>query len=86
MAEQPIAHETEESEESNLDHEARIVERILDSIAPGELPCDVDSEAVAHLLWLNLTTILFVCGFTADDLIADIRTEQLIGTEPEGSA
>lgn len=86
MAEESIAHDDDELEESQLDHEERIADRIIDSILPGELPCDVDPAGVAYSLWIRLTDILFWSGYTADDLIDDVRHAQLHEAEPEGSA
>jgi len=86
MAEPHVSHDDDEQEDDEFEHESRIVDRVLDSIAPNELPPDVDAASVAYGLWLQLTTILFICGYTADELIEDVRTAQLEEAEPEGSA
>lgn len=86
MAEEPITHDDEELEDAQIDHEARIADRIIESIMPDELPCDVDPAGVAYSIWLRLTDILFMCGYTADELIDNVRNVQLHEAEPEGSA
>jgi hypothetical protein len=88
MAEQSITHDDDEPEyvESDLDHEHRIVDRVLDMIAPDELPCDVDPESVAFLLWMQLTSILFLCGHTVESLVDDVQRIRLEDSEPEGAA
>lgn len=86
MAEQPVAQECADEEDDALDHEDRIIDRVMESIAPDELPCDIDPVGVAYGLWLRLTHILLICGFTGDELVSDVREEQLSEAEPDGSA
>jgi hypothetical protein len=87
MAEPHVSHDDDDDEEDAArEHALAIADRVIESIEPDELPSDVDPGTVAYFLWRRLTEIMFSVGYTADELIEDVRTAQLEEAEPEGSA
>ena len=86
MAEHVVSSSNDDEEDIDFEHEERIVDRVLDNIAPNELPCDVDALSVAYFLWLRLTAILLACDHSVEKLVSDVREEALVDAEPEGNA
>ena len=86
LAEPDVARDPADVEDDDFEHEHQIVDRVLESIAPSELSGDVDPISIVYFLWCRLTSILLVCDYSSEGLVADVRAEGLVDAEPEGNA
>lgn len=86
MAEETLAQNFAEAKDDEFDHEMRIVDRVMAGVHPDELPDDVNPSSVAYFLWRELIQVLFLCGYTSEELVSDVRESALHDAETEGNA